>query len=174
VGAKLLTLVYRAPTPEHADLARAALQDLRDVVSRPGETDQLLEYLVGDWRSECVQRLGAAGIELEWLQPPSLDRLRLSPTQGMNLGRILREAVSNVIRHAHATQVRVEFQWADGVLHLHVADNGQADTVTLQRVGRGTRNMQSRAQAMGGTFARTAHSPAGCHVHVSLPLIPTP
>lgn len=174
VGAKLLTLVYRAPTPEHADLARAALQDLRDVVSSPGETDQLLEYLVGDWRSECAQRLGSAGIALEWLQSPGLDQLRLSPTQGMNLGRILREAVSNVIRHAHATQVRVEFQWADGVLHLHVADNGPSDTVTLQRVGRGTRNMQSRAQAMGGTFARTAHSPAGCHVHVSLPLIPTP
>lgn len=172
VGAKLLTLVYRAPTPEHADLARAALQDLRDVVSRPVETDQVLEYLLGDLRSECAQRLSTAGIDLEWQQPTGLDQLRLGPMQGMNLGRILREAVSNIIRHADATQVRVEFQWTEAVLHLHVVDNGQADTATLQRVGRGTRNMQARAQAMGGEFGRTAHSPRGCHVHVSLPLAP--
>jgi signal transduction histidine kinase len=172
VGAKLLTLVYRASTPEHADLARAALQDLRDVVSRPGEPDQLLEYLLGDWRSECEQRLGSASIALEWQQGANLDQLRLGPQQGMNLGRILRESVSNILRHAQATKVRVELQWADGVLHLHVIDDGHATPALLQRQGRGTRNMQARAQAMGGQFERFVHSPFGCHVHVSLPLGP--
>lgn len=170
VGAKLLTLVYRAPTPEHADLARAALQDLRDVVSRPGEPQQALENLLGDWRSECEQRLGAAGIALDWQASDQLDPLRLGPQQGLNLGRILRESVSNIIRHAQATQVQVQLQWAEGLLHLHVIDNGTATSASLQREGRGSRNMVARAHAMGATLERFACSPSGCHVHVRLPV----
>lgn len=170
VGAKLLTLVYRAPTPEHAELARAALQELRDVVSSPIAPDQALEYALGDWRSECEQRLGSAGIGLQWQQDAQVEQLRLAPQQGINLGRILREAISNVIRHAQASQVQVDLHLVDTVLHLHVTDNGTASATVLQRQGRGTRSMKARAQAMGGEFERSAGSPSGCQVHVRLPL----
>lgn len=170
VGAKLLTLVYRAPSPEHADLARAALQDLRDVVSSPMAPDQALEYALGDWRSECEQRLGSAGIGLQWQQDAQVEQLRLAPQQGINLGRILREAISNAIRHAQACCVQVELQLIGAVLHLHVIDNGSASAQGLQRQGRGTRNMQARAQALGGQFERFVHAPQGCHVHISLPV----
>lgn len=172
VGAKLLTLVYRAPSPEHADLARSALQDLRDVVSRPGEAAPELEYLVGDWRSECEQRLHSAHMALDWQQDPAVDGQRLAPQQALNLGRILRESVSNAIRHAQASQLGVRLRMDGAVLHLHVTDNGQAPPEQLKRQGSGTRNMQARAQAMGGQFTRAAVAPCGCHVHVSLPLNP--
>ncbi|TXH87922.1 MAG: histidine kinase [Rhodoferax sp.] len=170
VGAKLLTLVYRAPTPEHAELARAALQELRDVVSSPTAADQALEYALGDWRSECEQRLGSAGVDLQWEQDSQVEQLRLEPQQCVNLGRILREAISNILRHAQASQVQVKLRLEGAVLHLHIVDNGSATAQVLQRQGRGTRNMQARAQAMGGQFERSAGTPSGCHVHVCLPL----
>lgn len=170
VGAKLLTLVYRAPTPEHADLAREALQELRDVVSSPTAADQALEYALGDWRSECEQRLGSAGVDLQWEQDSLVEQLRLEPQQCVNLGRILREAISNAIRHAHASQVQVKLRLEGTVLHLHIIDDGSATAQILQRQGRGTRNMQARAQAMGGQFERSAGTPSGCHVHVRLSL----
>ena len=173
VGAKLLTLVYRASTPEHADLARAALQELRDVVSSPIAHDQALEHALGDWRSECEQRLGSADMGLEWEQDVQVEQLRLGPQQGINLGRILREAISNAIRHAHASKVQVQLRLEGTVLHLHIIDNGNATAQVLLRQGRGTRNMQARAQAMGGQFERSAGTPTGCHVHVSLPLAPS-
>lgn len=173
VGAKLLTLVYRAPTPEHADLARAALQELRDVVSSPTTPDQALEYALGDWRSECEQRLGSVGISLQWQHDPHLEQLRLEPQQCVNLGRILREAISNAIRHAQASQVQVQLLWADGAVHLHIIDNGNATAQVLQRQGRGTRSMTARALALGGQFARNACTPSGCHVYVRLPHTPS-
>ncbi|MCA1979081.1 MAG: histidine kinase, partial [Thiobacillus sp.] len=57
VGAKLLSLVYRAGTPEDASLARSALQDLRDVVSTVQPENLTLEALGADWRAECERRL---------------------------------------------------------------------------------------------------------------------
>ena len=96
-------------------------------------------------------------------------RLRAWKTPGGHR-RILRESVSNIIRHAQASRVEVQLQWADGVLHLHVIDDGIATSTSLQRDGRGSRNMLARAHAMGGEFERFARSPSGCHVHVSLPI----
>ncbi|MCR6700833.1 MAG: hypothetical protein NVV68_06655 [Dokdonella sp.] len=57
LGARLLDLVYRAPTPAEADRVRAILQDLRDVVTRSRGTPGTLGDVLADIRAEAVQRL---------------------------------------------------------------------------------------------------------------------
>jgi hypothetical protein len=111
LGARLLSLVIGAESPRQADLARTALADLRDVVSRSasraaGEPAALVD-LLGDWRAEIEQRAAAAGLHLTWAQEPEEPALALSPDDALNLGRILREAVTNVLRHASASRLSV-------------------------------------------------------------------
>jgi two-component system, NarL family, sensor histidine kinase DevS len=70
----------------------------------------------------------------------------------------LREALSNVTKHAHATSVTVEIGVDGSELYLRVLDNGigfAADGITG---GNGVPNMQARAQAFGG---RCTIDPAG-------------
>ncbi|NTV94421.1 MAG: histidine kinase [Thiobacillus sp.] len=169
VGAKLLSLVYRSATAEDADLARSALQDLRDVVSRTGADSFELEEVVADWRVECEKRLGDAGIALDWHQAGDLDALRLTRPQALDLGRILREAVSNVIRHAGAHRVTVDLERCAGQLSLTVRDDGRG-CAGEHKSGRGVRNMEMRAGRLGGSLSRESPAGGGCAVAVVVPL----
>jgi two-component system, NarL family, sensor histidine kinase DevS len=71
---------------------------------------------------------------------------------------VLREALSNVVRHAGASRVDVSVV-AGGDLVVRVADNGRGFPI-LTRPGRGLRNLEERASAMHGTFT-ASRSPDG-------------
>ena len=170
LGAKLLSLVYRAASPEDAELARSALQDLREAIAR-SDGNGGMEEALADWRLEADQRLGAAGIRLDWLQADALPGLEGLQAQRANIGRILREAVTNVIRHAGADAVSIGVDCRDGQLQLEVADNGAGfDPERASTRGRGRQNMQLRAQRMGGDIQWLPGEAGGCRVRLSVPL----
>jgi signal transduction histidine kinase len=64
----------------------------------------------------------------------------------------LREALSNVARHASATKVDVFVSVADGRVTLEVTDDGAGLPAGSVRQGQGLTNLQRRAAALGGTF----------------------
>jgi signal transduction histidine kinase len=63
---------------------------------------------------------------------------------------VVREALSNVARHAHATSARVSLHAADGQVSLTVEDDGLGFDPALARGG--LVNMGERAHDLGGTF----------------------
>jgi signal transduction histidine kinase len=71
----------------------------------------------------------------------------------------LREALSNVAKHAHATRAEVLIH-VDGDLELRVVDDGRGGVVGPTAVGHGMRNMGQRAQRLGGRLEVGA-APAG-------------
>jgi len=81
---------------------------------------------------------------------------RLSSAQVLNLFRIVQESLNNVIKHAQATQAIVHlFVQSDGRINLRIHDNGQGFSWTNEAVSEqhyGLRNMETRAQELGGTF----------------------
>lgn len=168
VGAKLLSLVYRAASPEAADLARSALQDLRDVVSRVGSGNFQIEDLLADIRSECEQRLSSASIALEWHQAEGIAQVELTQPHALNLGRIVRETISNTIRHAQASAVTVRIAPAGKGLRMEICDNGVKGAVDSHVPGRGLRNMQARAQLIGAQLERFSVRPHGCGVRLTI------
>jgi len=93
--------------------------------------------------------LRAAGVELAVDGDPAA----LSPAQALTATWILREATTNVLRHAEASRVRVRV--AAG--HLSVADDGRGRG---DREGNGVRGMRERAAASGAQF-RLDDEPAG-------------
>jgi signal transduction histidine kinase len=181
LGAKLLGLAIgaqRQQQTQQADLAQSALQDLRDVVSRSAQGAMPLSDVLADLRAETAQRLQAAGLLLRWPPPPPgrADAIQVSPKAALQLGRILRETVSNVIRHAQADTVKVALDLREDTLHLRLEDNG-VGLPSGVREGRGMGNLKQRAQALNGQIqwaaARetTADRP-GCRMDLQLPLAP--
>jgi len=169
VGAKLLSLVYRADTADNADLARSALQDLRDVVSVIQPDNLTLEALGADWRAECEHRLGDVGIALEWETEGALESQSLSQPQALNLGRILREAVSNLIKHARTGRARVRLALIPAGLTLEIRDFGMGCAgPASQSKGRGLRNMAMRAERIGAGFSQRTRTSGGCEIRVEL------
>lgn len=170
IGAKLLSLAIGAENPQQADTARSALQELRDVVSHSGREETPLSYLLADWRAESERRMSAAGLVLTWRQEDSdLDPL-VTSIDSLNLTRILREALSNVLRHAEAGRVDIHIEFADAGLQISVADDGKGCVDPGARGGRGTRNMLARTQRLGGEIRWGDASPRGCRVVWRVPL----
>ena len=171
MGAKLLTLVYRAQDSNNAELARSALQDLRDVVSRAGTEHIPLTDAMADYRIECEKRLSDVHIQLVWQIEMKADHLLLTQPQVLNLGRIIREAVSNVIRHAQASQVTVNLSSHESHLSLTVSDNGIGlPTQSASNKGRGLHNIQKRATLLGGEVHFAALTTGGLKLCLQLPL----
>jgi signal transduction histidine kinase len=82
--------------------------------------------------------------------------------------RIVREAVTNAVRHGEAKHVRVSFTNGDGFL-LRVEDDGSGfDPTDLDGSGFGLVTMRERARALGGQLALSSSS-AGTQVEVSIP-----
>jgi two-component system, NarL family, sensor histidine kinase UhpB len=181
LGAKLLGLAIgarRQDQREQADLAQSALQDLRDVVSRSSQGALPLSDVLADLRAETAQRLEAAGLVLQWEgQVPELaDALQVSPQAALQLGRIVREAVSNIIRHAHAQAVQVAVALSGDALCLSLQDDGVGLPAQV-REGRGMSNLRQRAQALQGqlswaqaTWACADSARPGCCLTLRAPL----
>ncbi len=170
VGAKLLDLIYRAESAENAALARAALKDLRDVVSRArGEPASLLEAL-SEMEAEARTRLGAAEISLNWRQDDDIAERRLDAAQHLHLFRIVREAISNVIRHAHAQALSVRLAVVAQILRIEIKDDGVGMAADPQGDGRGKSNMRKRADELAGHITWRDGTLGGTRVLLSLPL----
>jgi len=85
-----------------------------------------------------------------------------------DLFAVLREALSNIARHAQASTAEVEVAAEAGRLSLDVRDNG----VGLSSGGRrsGLANLRRRAEHHGGGLTLEPHTPSGTWLHWSVPL----
>jgi len=172
LGARLLELIYAAPDRAMADQARAILQDLRDVVSRSRSEPGTLSDVLASIRGEAEGRLRAVGIALAWEEIDTLPEPALDQATALHLHRIVREAISNAIRHANARRLRVRVAVdARAHLQLELTDEGDAPTPAIaDRSGSGLRNMRDRAEALQGDIRWSAGTLGGTKVLLQAPL----
>lgn len=173
IGAKLLQLVHGAGSPAQADLARAVMQDLRDVVSRSRRPPAPLLQLLGEIEAEMRQRLAASGGELVWEQEPGLLDVPLDQAQTLHLIRIGREALSNALRHGAARWLRVRACAAGPELVLEITDDGHFDGAHIG-AGRGTATMRERAADLKGDIRWDEATRGGTKVILRARLLDTP
>ncbi len=105
--------------------------------------------------------------------PPKLRTL--NERQRHSLTQIVREALSNVARHAHATQVKVKVRERENMLVLTIEDNGVGfDPSKLRNPESfGLRNMEQRARQLSGQFSiRSDPDQGGTEIGVQIPFRP--
>jgi two-component system sensor histidine kinase DesK len=95
------------------------------------------------------------------------DPVALPPRLEAAFAYVLREAVTNIVRHAHATRCSVSLLEEDGELVLRVEDNGVAAEIVE---GNGLGSLRERLRALGGTVAITRAEPSGFHLEARAPL----
>ena len=171
LGAKLLDLVYGAESPQQADRAREALQILRDVVSRSARGAGPLSALLDTLRAEAAQRLDALSIALDWAQAPDLPDPTLDAARVLHLSRIVREAVSNALRHSRTRGLRVRIRELAGELVLEITDFGHYQPARIGE-GQGTAGMRERAAGLGGEIQWDEGTQGGTKVVLRFPLAP--
>jgi signal transduction histidine kinase len=145
-----------------ADL-RATLGLLRDrdnaaPIGPAGGLDDL--EIVGD-------QLRAAGIDVA----VDVDTIASVPAPVQSAGyRIVQEALTNVLRHAHAESVSVVVRADDDLLTIAVSDDGSGGAPLSTGAGAGVRGMRERAEALGGSLEAGPRPEGGWRVEAKLPL----
>jgi signal transduction histidine kinase len=92
-----------------------------------------------------------------------------NPDRASGLFRILQESLTNVVRHAEATQVQVTLMQTDSSVVFSVQDNGKGLGERSGSAGFGLINMRERAIALGGRLDVISAPSGGTTIEVTLP-----
>jgi len=173
LGAKLLTIVHTSESERISTLAREALEEMRlSVKGLTGKPVRLADALA-DWRAEVVSRLGQASIEADWRGPPEDTDKLLSARVFVQTTRILREAVSNIIKHSGASHCKVRLMVNERDFGVIVQDNGRGIALELDGKldrGHGMSSMKHRAKQMQGQCLVESGPGYGTVIRLTLPL----
>ncbi len=98
--------------------------------------------------SSAYEQHGHVSITLD-LQPNALERV--TNEEAREILHIVREALSNGVRHGHATQATVSIRMREGSIHVSILDDGIGFSLASHRPrGDGLANMDARAKKLGG------------------------
>lgn len=146
-----------------------ARDEIRDVerISRDALTQ--VRAAVRGYRSGGLQAelesardaLDAANVTLAC----DLARLQLPPAYEAVIALAIREAVTNIVRHAHATQCRIALAPRDGGYAVTIVDDGRGGEDAF---GSGLSGMRERIEALGGSLTRDGSH--GTTVTIVMPL----
>lgn len=171
LGARLLNLVYVSDNPAARDIALAAIEDLRGLVDATSGDSSELGDLITNCEGEARTRLNETGCALHWYQADDLpESMTVTARAVANLMRAFREAITNVMRHASASQVDVTWRVEDNILMITIADNGKARPPSEWQAGHGTRTIHTRTGDLGGNAEWLPNEPQGSRLEIRLPL----
>jgi signal transduction histidine kinase len=155
-----------------SQILKDCLDDLKLTIDsmEPVEADLLL--LLATLRFRLEPRLEGTGIALLWEVQELPTLAWLDPSSALHILRIVQETIANILRHTHASEIRVGTALATGGVQVTIADNGQGFDVEKAlgaAAGRGLHNQQRRAQAVDGSVSWRS-GPGGTQFMLWLPL----
>ncbi|MBL7002402.1 MAG: hypothetical protein ISR69_00060 [Gammaproteobacteria bacterium] len=171
MGAKLLSLVYKAENDEISTLARSAMNDLRDIVSKKPSQKYTLTELLEDWHHSTQKRCEEAGFILLWQQslPQNLQLFMKKAQQ--NLMRVQTESITNILKHSSGKNIKVAILFRFECLIITVSDDGDYSNIEYWQEGRGLSNMRFRVKHLHGKIRWQAGPIKGGFVRWIIPLV---
>ncbi len=135
---------------------------------RPVALDDLGLMEAIEWQARQFQ--ARTGIITRCVRPR--ESLKLSREQSAAVFRIFQEALTNILRHAEATAVKIEMEEVDGEFVLKITDDGRgiADDEKSGSHTLGILGMRERAHIAGARIAITGAEGKGTVVDVRIPL----
>ena len=95
---------------------------------------------------------------------------RLDSKVEITLYRIIQELLSNILKHAKASEAIIQLTRLNGELNISVEDNGKGFNPEKIKYGMGIKNMEARVQALDGSVFIDSGKGNGTTVMIDLPI----
>lgn len=153
---------------------RTLERDLDTIVWAVNPKNDTLDHLVGFVCRVSSEFLARSGVSCRLDLPDDLPTRPVSPELRHNVFLVVREAVTNVVKHASATCVTLAVSLDGDRLHFRIGNDGRGFVVPEAEAGErnGLKNMRSRIEELGGTFRVKSHPTTGTSIEVCVPLDP--
>lgn len=151
-------------------LVETATQSIRRIINdlRPSVLDNFGLWAALEWQAQDFQ--ARTGIQCEFgMQGPEPE---VSSERAIEVFRVIQEALTNIVKHANATQVHIQARTNEEAACIQVADNGQGmnKAELLQETSYGILGMRERMQAIGGRLDIMSALAKGTTLAASFPL----
>ena len=178
IGSNLVTALALAQRQDAGGNAvtvlRRSITDLKIAVDslEPVEGDLIL--LLAGLRHRMEGDLLAAGVAMVWKVEPCPPLAWLNPVNALHILRIIQEAIGNVLLHAGASTITIvcapqQARGIDGIMVSVIDDGSGPFHQPDSGPGRGLRNMQARAEALGGSHRFEANDSGGSRSNLWIP-----
>lgn len=152
------------------NLSETTISAVRRISSelRPSILDDLGLVEAIKWQAKEFETRTGIAVHYDRLgdEPP------LNPQQTTAVFRILQEALTNILRHAQATKVRIQMKQEESELILTIADNGRGMTEDEAEGihSLGLLGMRERAHLIGGTLCFAGSAGSGTVITLRIPV----
>lgn len=148
------------------EVARGCLKEVRTVVHEMAIDEADLGIIA--LKSLVKQVQSQSGLSITLSTPDTLKPW--SPIVSEALYRIVQEALTNVIRHADASEVAIHVEESDYELVMHIQDDGSYREDEVLSAGFGMQGMKARCEKIKGQFQTQAREPHGLLLSIAIPL----
>ena len=142
----------RAVWSQLANTAGELIANMRQMIWTLSADQSSLADLVVYIGNYARTYLDDHGMRFELVAPEEVPEILLTAQERRNMLLVTKEALHNIVKHAHASEVLVAISCAEG-LTISIIDNGDGLPRHAELgVGNGIRNMARRMEILGGTF----------------------
>lgn len=161
--------------------AKASIAEARRLVKQAlGEVRQSVSLLRSNPVEAVSLETGIAQLVANFRASTAIQPIcTIAPLRHLNsdfhlaLHRVIQEALTNIAKHAAATQVTINLQEQESMLCLCIQDNGKGFLPAQNVSGFGLQGMRERIVALGGQFCLVSQPNQGCTITATLPLLAT-
>jgi len=149
------------------NLISESLNDLRDI-SRSLSSEVIISNgLIKALESEIIQlnKTGQYNIKLTIVG----DSFFMKAYRELAIFRIIQESLNNILKHAEATQVNIDFHFSNAALAIKIIDNGVGFNIAEISNANGVNNIKNRAITLGGEAFIESVISVGTTVHIKIP-----
>ncbi|MBK9138529.1 MAG: ATP-binding protein [Verrucomicrobia bacterium] len=153
--------------------ARETTRTLDEIVWAVNPSNDTLEGLVTYLCKHAQEYLGVAGVRYRLDVPAELPAVNIPPDVRHNVFLAAKEAVTNIVRHAGASEARVSLKLGPEAFTIEIADDGKGLGELDEKAVRnrnGLRGMRKRMEDIGGRFEISPAPGRGTVIRLTAPL----
>lgn len=154
-----------------AHFTKQTITELRDTIwaMNAGEVSwEQLSARIADYLGQAQR--ASDQVSYEFIGGETLDpALRFDSASGIQVYRVLQEAIQNAIKYAEAKNIQVRISEETEKLNILIQDDGKGFEEDQVQVGNGLSNMRKRAEELGGELSIASKDGQGTEIKLSWP-----
>ena len=139
--------------------ANELLNKMNTIIWTMKSSNDTLESMIAYIRANATEYFDGTAIRCDVYTPSTIPEVEMSGEKRRNIFLSVKEAMTNIIKHAQATEVSISMSTYNDQLVIEVADNGKGmDIDNTRRFGNGLANMRRRMESINGSLTFQQHN----------------
>ena len=148
---------------------RSTISQLRDTIWAMNKESITIEDLQGrlfNYMEEAKKTVD--DVQFHFSKAETIENVVFSATQGVHLFRIVQESINNALKYALPSVIKVEVVEDDRFIVISIEDDGVGFHQAEVKLGNGLKNMEQRANEIGGSFSLVSEKDKGTTITIRL------